>query len=147
MATRYPNHRLVKIHRSYTVTEVASLLNMHKNTVRRWIKDGLPTIHEKRPKLILGQELKIFLKARRAKKKQRCKPGQFYCVRCRTPKFPAGDMVEYSPVNEKSGRLTAICPDCDSIINQYVSLAKIRGICEKIDVTLPRAERRLVDRT
>ncbi len=147
MATRYPNYRLVKIYRSYTVTEAASLLNMHKATVRRWIKDGLVTINDKRPILILGQELRIFLQARRAKKEQRCKLGQLYCVRCRTPKFPAEDMAEYSPVTKQFGNLTAICPDCDLIMNQYVKRARIGLICEKIDVTLPQAERRLVDRT
>lgn len=147
MAKRYPNHCLVKIHRSYTVAEVASLLNMHKATIRRWIKDGLSTIDEKRPKLILGQELRNFLQSRRAKKKQRCKQGQLYCLRCRAPKFPAGNMADYSPINGKSGCLIAICPDCDSIMNQYVSLARISEICEKIDIILPNAERRLVDIT
>lgn len=147
MTKRHPNYRLVKIHRNYTVAEVASLLNMHKNTVRRWIKDGLTIIDDKRPKLILGQDLRVFLQAHRVKKKQRCKQGQLFCVRCRSPKFPAGNMADYSPLTEKSGCLTAICPDCESIMNQYVSLARISEIYEKIDVTLPNVERRIVDRT
>ena len=33
------NPNRAKIHRNYTVGEVASLLNIHKNTVRAWIKD------------------------------------------------------------------------------------------------------------
>jgi hypothetical protein len=35
--SRYPNYRLVKIHRNYTVEEIARLLKVHKNTVRGWI--------------------------------------------------------------------------------------------------------------
>jgi hypothetical protein len=35
---RHPNPRLVKIHRSYTVEEVARNLRKHKNTVRAWMK-------------------------------------------------------------------------------------------------------------
>ena len=35
MRKRHPNHRLVKIHRSYTVEEIAELFAIHKNTVRR----------------------------------------------------------------------------------------------------------------
>ena len=139
MGKRHPNHRLVKIHRSYTVEEVAKLLSKHKNTVRHWVKDGLATIDDKRPMLILGHDLAAFLQARRVKNKQPCKPGEIYCVRCRVPKFPAGDMAEYSPVTEKFGNLIAICPDCDSIMNQRVSLARIGEFGGKMDITFPKA--------
>jgi len=138
MGKRYPNPRLVNIHRSYTVEEVARLLGKHKNTVRNWVKDGLATIDDKRPMLILGPDLVEFIKKRRAKNKQSCKPGELYCVRCRLPRFPAGDMAEYSPVTEKFGNLIAICPDCDSIMNQRVSLARIEEFCGKMDITFPK---------
>ena len=138
MGKRYPNPRLVKIHRSYTVEEVAKLLGKHKNTVRNWIKDGLATIDDKRPMLILGHELVAFIKKRRAQNKQSCKPGELYCVRCRLPRFPAGNMAEYSPVTEKFGNLIAICPDCDSIMNRRVSLARIWEIFGNMDITFPK---------
>jgi Zn-finger protein len=147
MGKRYPNPRLVKIHRSYTVEEVSRLLGKHKNTVRRWIKDGLPVINDKRPILILGPDLVEFIKELRAKNKQTCKPGQLYCVRCRVPKYPAGNMAEYEPVTEKVGNLIAICPDCDAIMNQRVSLAKIGEVCGKLDISFPVELRHIVKRT
>ena len=125
MGKRHPNYRLVKIHRSYTVEEIASLFGIHKNTVRSWIKNGLTAIDNKRPMLIFGHDLVTFLQARRVKNKQSCKPGELYCVKCRSPKFPAADMVEYSPVTEKVGNLKAICPDCNAIMNRRVSIAKL----------------------
>lgn len=82
---RHPNHRLAKIHRNYTVEEVTDLFGVHRNTVREWVKRGLPIIDTKRPMLILGQELGIFLKAHRTKNKQSCAPGEFYCLRFRAP--------------------------------------------------------------
>ncbi|PSH02716.1 MAG: hypothetical protein CXZ00_16020 [Acidobacteria bacterium] len=70
----HPNYRLVKNHRSYTVEEIAERFGKHKNTVRAWVKDGLPICDGKRPTLILGRDLAEFLKARRVSKKQPCRP-------------------------------------------------------------------------
>lgn len=137
MGKRHPNPRLVKIHRNYTVEEVARLLDVHKNTVREWVKKGLPTIDDKRPMLILGRDLSAFLQARRTKNKRPCQPGEIYCVRCRAPKAPAGNMVEYEPVTEKLGNLFAICPDCDSGINRRVSLVKLEQIRGQMEITMP----------
>ena len=51
MGKRRPNYRLVKIYRNYTVEEVASLLSVHKNTVRGWIKRSVypPAISDAQP--------------------------------------------------------------------------------------------------
>ena len=147
MGKRHPNHRIVKIYRSYTVEEIANLFGIHKNTVRGWVKAGLATSDDKRPMLILGHELAAFLQARRVKNKQTCKPGEIYCVRCRAPKFPAADMAEYSPVTEKFGNLTAICPDCNSIMNRRVNLANLGQVRGKMDISFPQAMRHIVEST
>ena len=110
MRKRRPNPRLVKIHRSYTVEEVARLFGTHKNTVRAWVKAGLPTCDSKRPTLILGRELAAYLQARRTKNKRPCQPGEIYCVRCRAPKSPAGDMAEYQPITARLGNLVGHLP-------------------------------------
>lgn len=147
MKKRHPNYRLVKIHRSYTVEEIAKLFSSHKNTVRRWIKDGLTCIDDKRPMLVLGQVLVEFLQTRRAKNRRICRLGELYCVRCRSPKSPAGDMAEYFPVTQKFGNLTAICPDCDAIMNRLVSLAKIDEFRGKMDISFSEAQRHLIEST
>ena len=146
MRKRHPNHRLVKTHRSYTVGEISKLFGIHKNTVRNWVRNGLETIDEKRPMLILGQDLAVFIKKRRARNKQKLRPGELYCVRCRVPRLPAEDMAEYSPVTEKFGNLTAICPDCHSIINRRVSLAKMGEICGNMDITFPKELQHIIKR-
>jgi hypothetical protein len=128
------------------VGEIADLFGIHKNTVRRWVKNGLTAIDNKRPMLILGQDLVAFLQARRAKRKQKCRPGELYCVRCRVPRKPAENMVDYSSFTEKIGNLIAICPACGAIMNRRISLAKIREISSKIDITFPKESQRLVER-
>ena len=139
MGKRHPNHRLVKSHRSYTVEEIARLFPVHKNTVREWIKAGLPTIDDKRPKLILGRELVAFLQTRRVRRKRPCLAGQMYCVRCRAPKFPAADMADYLPVTAKVGNLAAICPDCYSTMHRCVSIEKLGQVRGRMDITFPQA--------
>ena len=139
MRCRRPKYRLVKIHRSYTVEEIAQLLGTHKNTVRTWVKAGLPTCDERRPALILGRDLAAYLKARRTKNKRPCQPGEMYCVRCRAPKQPAGQMAEYEPVTEKFGSLKGICPDCESMIYRRASFAKLSQVKGNLDVSIPEA--------
>lgn len=143
MRKRRPNYRLVKIHRSYTVEEVARLFGTHKNTVRAWVKAGLPTCDSKRPILILGCELAEFLKARREKNKRPCQPGEIYCVRCRAPKLPAGNMTDYQPITVNLGNLVGICPDCDGMIYRRASRAKLSEIQGNLDISLLEAEPRI----
>jgi hypothetical protein len=111
--------------------------------VREWIRRGLPTCDDRRPFLILGRELRAFLEARRVKNKQPCKPWELYCLRCRTPKRPLGDMADYLPVTATLGNLQAICPECDAIMNRRVSLAQVDRIRGEIDITMPQAQRHI----
>ena len=146
MPKRPPNHRLVKIHRNYTVEEVARRLSVHENTVRAWIKAGLPTCDTRRPTLILGSELGAFLKARRTKNKRPCQAGEMYCVKCRAPKHPAGSMAEYRPITEHLGNLMGICPDCERMMFRRASRAKLARIEGKLDITFAEAERQVSKR-
>ena len=145
MGKRNPNPRRIKIHRTYTVEEAARLFNVHKNTVRAWIKQGLPTIDGKRPMLILGKDLFTFLQARRMKNKRPCKPGEMYCLRCRVPKPPALNMAEYQPKTESLGNLFGICPDCGTGMNRNVNPSKLDQIRGQMDITLPQGVQRIVD--
>jgi excisionase family DNA binding protein len=139
MGKRHPNPRLAKIHRSYTVDEVATLFGIHKNTVREWVKRGLPTNDDRRPMLILGRDLVAFLTARRAKNKRTCLPGEIYCVRCRAPRAPAGGMVDYVPVTATLGNLAAICSACETMMYRRVSLARLEQVRGNLDITMPQA--------
>jgi hypothetical protein len=61
MGSRHPNPRLAKIHRSYSVEEMALLFGVHKNTVRNWFKNGLEPIDVQRPTVVRGAEIRRFL--------------------------------------------------------------------------------------
>lgn len=133
------NRNLVKIHRSYTVGEVADLFSVHKNTVRLWVKDGLPTNDGKRSLLILGFDLKEYLQSKRKRNKRKCLPYEIYCVRCRLPQIPAENMVDYEPINSNMGCLIGLCPSCEGFINKYCGFANLEKIKGKLDITFMKA--------
>ena len=139
MSKRHPNPRLAKIHRNYTVDEVATLFGVHKNSVRNWVKCGLPTNDDRRPMLILGRDLFNFLRAKRVKNKRPCQPGEIYCVRCRAVQKPAGAMAEYQPLTATAGNLVGICPCCESMMYRRVNFAKLVQVGANLDITLLQA--------
>ena len=137
------NPNRVKIHRNYTVEEVATLFDIHKNTVRNWIRKGLPVLDDQKPFLILGVELKEFLKISRKKNKQKCKPDEMYCMSCKSPQRPAENMVDYVPVSDHSGRLVGLCSTCESIINKICSFESIQRNTCHFDITFPLAQKHI----
>jgi hypothetical protein len=143
MGRRHPNPRLAKIHYSYSVEELARLFKVHKNTVRNWCKQGLEPIDDKRPVLIRGQDARRFLAERRARTKQACGAGRIYCLPCRAPKVPAGNMAECIATSETIGTLCGICPDCDRIIYRRVNPQKLDAVRGDLSITVTQAQPRI----
>ena len=121
MSRRTLNPQRVKIHLSYTVEEAARLQGAHKNTIRNWIREGLPVLPGCRPTLIHGRDLKSFLQKRRQSVKQACGHGRLYCVKCRGPQQPAEAMVDYDQIGASWGVLRALCPACGTLMHSRVS--------------------------
>lgn len=139
MPANRPNPRLAKIHRSYTVEEIAKLYGVHRNTVRSWIQRGLPTIDQRRPVLVLGSHLSEYLQARRTVNKRPCGPGEMYCLRCREPRAPADGAVRYRPLTPTQGNLVGQCGCCGAGLNRRVSLAKLSQVLGGLSLVSPPA--------
>lgn len=139
MAKPRANPRLAKMHRNYTVEEVATLYSVHRNTVRQWIKAGLPVVDQRRPVLVLGAALAEFLRIKRTENKRPCQPGEIYCLRCREPRVPAGTQVRYHPITPSQGNLVGICPCCSTGLFRRVSAANLSQFEGLLRITLPPA--------
>ena len=136
MARYNPNK--AKINRSYTFEELAAVYGVHKNTVASWVKNGLPSLNEKRPFLILGAEVRRFHQGNRLTKKQHCQADEMFCMSCSKPTKLAENYVEYIPISETKGRLTGICVCCDGIVNKFVGLKWLAANEDVFEVPLPR---------
>ena len=130
------NPNLAKIHRSYFVGEVAEVLGVHKNTIRAWVKGGLPVCDDQRPMLILGRDLREYLQSKQKHRKRPCKAGEMYCLKCRAPKRPMGNMVDYLPRTATRGQLTAFCSSCESVINRFSTLSKANELAAIFEVSI-----------
>lgn len=139
MGTRLYNPKLAKTLQCYRVEQVADLYGCHKNTVGNWLRDGLEAIDGARPALIHGSALNAFHTARRAIAKRPCGPGELYCLPCRKPQRPAGDIAEYVAISAKVGKLRAICPDCDRLLFQRVNARRLAVFRAMLDVAEAKA--------
>jgi hypothetical protein len=137
---RRPNPRRAKIHRSYDVAEIATLFEVHRNTVRSWLKHGLRAIEGVWPTLILGAELRRFLTDKYSCRKRPLNPSQMYCMRCREPRWPALGMAHYLPLSATGGNLKALCPECEAWMNRRVRLSDLDRLKGILDVSITPAD-------
>jgi hypothetical protein len=146
MGARHPNPRRAKVHRPYTVEQLAAVLKVHKNTIRRWAKDGLRPIDDRRPSMFRGVDVAAFLRARRQAAKRRCGPGEIYCLPCRLPKSPAGLVADLHVKCSTVGWLVAICPTCSRMLYRRVNPTRIDLVRGNLEIAIRQGEARLADR-
>ena len=147
MASRRVDPRAVKLHRSYTVPELATCCGVHKNTVRHWQRDGLEPVDGKRPVLFHGPTIRGFLSSRKASQKRPCPAGALYCFRCRTPRPPTPGTVAFVSINALSGNIRAICATCGTAMYRRARKSALASILPNCAVQFEEGEPRLKGRS
>lgn len=135
------DYRRAKIHRPYTYEEAARALGVHPRTIKGWRKKGLPVIDDKRPHLILGKDLRAFVKNTKMSDKQPCGAGEMFCFSCRKPSKPAGGMVDI--IQNQDGlasNLDALCETCEAPMYQRANDRTIAQFRRLYAVTERQAE-------
>lgn len=123
--SRSPDIRRVRVSTTYSVDEIARVLDVHPNTVRRWLAGGLAPMDRETPIIVHGSELRRFLADRRKARRQCCAPEEFHCLRCRAPRKPASGSVSVASRNLASLRLRGLCSTCGAKMFKAGSLAKL----------------------
>jgi len=131
--------RSVKRHYNLTVEEAAKMLGVHKGTVRRWIKSGLPALTDRKPALILGDDLIEWLKSQR-KERQTCGPGELYCMKCQCPQMAADAKAELHPSPNGGGNLRARCSVCGTSMNRRIGAGQIDQRRQHLSIATMQAE-------
>jgi len=119
---RKPDFRRIRPTHTYTVHELAAALGKAVSTVRRWCRDGLPVLDQRRPVLIDGAEAKAWLKSRWEVRKATLGPEEAKCMRCRAPRAFVQGSKSYHPLNQKTGILRGRCAVCGSRMNRFQSI-------------------------
>lgn len=140
MAVRRVNPHRVKALRTYSAEELALCLDVHKNTVRNWRREGLEPIDAGRPVLFQGAAVRAFLSKRQSERKRPCPPGNFFCLRCRAPRPPALGMLDYRPTHAYGGNLCAICACCGAVMYRRVRRTEIEKVMPGCDVQIVERE-------
>jgi len=137
------NINRIKIHRSYTVKEVSELFDVHPKTVRNWIRAGLPVADGKRPLLINGIDLKIFLKKKRNSNKYRCEAHEMCCFKCKQATNPSIELLSFTAKPGGMVQMSGRCNECGCKANKYVSWRDVEPIWLELGGKLPIAEKHL----
>ena len=116
-------------------------------TIRHWLKNGLEAVAGCFPKIIRGVDIIDFLDRRNAGRKRACGPGRLFCLRCKEPKRPAFDEVEFWQDGPKLGSLRGLCPTCTGIMHRRTSIARMKSAAGDLSVSIPLAEPHLIETT
>ena len=111
------NPKGVFSHRSYTIEELSGLIHKNPKTLLRWIETGLKIVPEsKKPILVMGFDLKEFLKKKNTKKKIKLNRNQFYCLSCKKAVYAKRGSIE-----KLSNRKIGACGVCSGKIGRITT--------------------------
>lgn len=139
MAKRIYPLNVIKYWYVYDLDEICKLYapyRLHRQTVRRWIKEGLPTIDERKPTLIYGNHLKAFLGKHNKAHKCHTAFEQFFCMKCRDARCPYKKQIQLD-LRNKCLQVKALCKECKSLMNKGYKLddlQKLKSIFYVVDV-------------
>jgi hypothetical protein len=129
---------------SYSVQEIAETFDIHKSAVLNWIKQGLKIIDHHKPYLVYGETLVHFLRDRKDKKLQVCKPDEFYCCKCRKPQRSQENLVTIEIISPHRIKIMGQCWICQTKLFRAASTKNL-AYFQKIFSVSSLAEEHIYD--
>lgn len=113
---------------AYNLKEVCNLLGVNRKTVLRWLKEGLVLLDDvQKPKLIMGSDLKAFIRAKRKAKQVKLQLDEFYCLTCRKAVKAKRGTQKTEKTGKKIGKIErdqemicGKCKECNGNIARFL---------------------------
>jgi hypothetical protein len=134
------NSRLVKHNLSYSTQEVADLLKTTLNTVNNWYKRGLKKIDNRKPHLVFGEDLIMFLNGKNNKRKQKCAPNELYCCKCKLARKAWENTVDLRHIGSKRLVITGLCEVCGNKVNKLAAIENIEELKKTFNIQVIQNE-------
>lgn len=132
------NPNLIRLRHSYTFAEIAEIYGIHIRTAHSWRKRGLKVIDEaSRPYLVIGAEIKQFLKDNRRRRRHPLQPGEFFCPKCQSPRKSLEDQISVEITDKRLGKryrqaiIRGTCEVCKCPLFLFSSDRKVQELGEK----------------
>lgn len=143
------NPNRVKARRTYTFSEIAEIYSVHIGTIHAWRRRGLRVIDEAtKPYLVMGSEIRRFIRSERKKRKHPCKIDEIFCTKCKCPrKSLDGKLIgiitdQRLSKKSKFGLIKGICEVCNQPLQRFSSDKQLREF-EKQGIILSVLEMQL----
>lgn len=125
--------RIFKGKRNYTLYEISETLGVHLKSVRRWARNGLKVLDmETKPFLVMGRDIRNFLKERRIRHRKTLKVGEFFCPKCWIPRNSIEDKITTRFTGRMLGKtyrqvfIQGVCPICAATMCQFSSDRRLK---------------------
>lgn len=129
------NPNLIKGKSTYSAKQLAERLKIHLRTIQGWRKQGLADCgKDGNSYLMLGEEIRRFLKEKKQKSKYPLKTGEFFCPKCRNPRKSLADKISVIITNKKLGKtskqafIKGVCEICNTSLMLFSSDKKINEL-------------------
>ena len=124
------NPMAVKANMAYDVPEAARALGVTPATIRNWIKDGLRAMTSCKPYLILGADIRDYLRQKNEAARRPLAEDELFCPACRTGRKPLKMLVTQSTISKTTDLLKGPCERCNCTATRMISARKAQAFAE-----------------
>ena len=136
MSKRLYPHKRVRYWDVYCTDDICAVFadkNLHPQSVRQWIKNGLKTVDNSKPALIHGNTIITFLKKQNTKNKCVTAFDELFCMACKDARPIFQNKIA---VTQKAHLLAVcgLCRTCKTKMFQNYKLADFSNLRKKFTV-------------